>query len=143
MNLSFSIYLLPILIAIYFWFKLEIPIKKAVGLVFLPPFLFTLPFVIDNGLKAIVVFLFGITLMLPALLYYALIVLYLLKKYKLNYFQLFFVGGIVGYIVGFINFAIWQTGKGSISSYANSAIVPMVTGAISVVLVEFFSKRYS
>ena len=49
----------------------------------------------------------------------------------------------MGYIVGFINFAIWQTGKGSISSYANSAIVPMVTGAISVVLVEFFSKRYS
>jgi len=141
MNLTFSLYLLPIFIAIYLWFKLKIPIKKAIALVLLPPFLFTLPFVISNGLKGFLVFLFGIAFTFVALLYYALIVLYLLKRYKLGYFKLFLVGGVVGYIVGFINFAILQEGKNSISSYASAAIIPMITGAISIVLVEFISKK--
>jgi len=141
MSVSFSFYVLPIFIAIYLWFKLKIPIKKAIGLVLLQPLLFTIPFIISSGFKGFVVFLFGVVLMLPALLYYALIILYIQKRYKLNYIKLFFIGGIVGFIVGFINFAFWHTDRGTIINYANSATLPMITGAVSIVLVEFISRR--
>ena len=140
MNFIVVLYILTIALSLYGGYKLKVSWRRFIILILLPPLMVGILFIFKGGLGAMfLVALYGLLFMLPALTLYAVTTLFMVKKYQLEYVAQFLTGGAIGFLVGFVLSAIAnQKIEAELFSFA---LLPMVTGAISIVLVEYLNKK--
>ena len=140
MNFIVVLYILTIALSLYGGYKLKVSWRRFIILILLPPLMVGILFIFKGGLGAMfLVAFYGLLFMLPALTLYAVTTLFMVKKYQLEYVAQFLTGGAIGFLVGFVLSAIAnQKIEAELFSFA---LLPMVTGAISIVLVEYLNKK--
>ena len=142
MNFIVVLYILTIALSLYGGYKLKVSWGRVIMLTLLPPLMVAiLPLLKGSSEGAFLMALYGLLFMLPALILYAVTTLFMVKKYQLGYVAQFFTGGTIGYVVGFILSAI--ANKKIEAELFSFALIPMVTGAMSIVLVEYLNKKKS
>jgi len=140
MNFILILYVLVIVLSIYVGNKTEVSWGEVIMLTLFPPLLVAFFIGIKSGGGAfLLIALYGLMMMLPALLFYAVVVLYVVEKYKLGYVAQFFTGGVIGYVAGFtLSVIANQQIKTELFTFA---LIPMITGAVSIVLIEYLNTK--
>jgi len=140
MDFILILYVLVILLSIYLGKKTEVSWGKVIMLILFPPLIVAFFIGIKSGGGTFfMIALYGLLLMLPALVFYAVVVLYVVEKYKLGYIAQFLTGGVIGYVAGFILAVI--VNQELESERFTFALIPMITGAVSIVLIEYLNTK--